>query len=158
MASLPLAETLAPRRRRVRSLWGTLWFVPVALLVWLGSGGRLPFVPDITPRIQGLITIFLSLFIEAFPFVLIGTLLSAAISLWVSDALLQRIVPRRTLPAALTGALLGLAFPVCERGTVPTTRRLLHKGAPLPFGVAFLLVAQVTQVEAPRNPYIYGGQ
>jgi uncharacterized membrane protein YraQ (UPF0718 family) len=96
-----------------------------------------------TPRIQGLITIFLGIFIEALPFVLAGVLVSSAIALFISDNLIQRLTPKTPVRAAMVGSMLGLLFPVCECGTVPTTRRLLHKGAPLPFGVAFLLAAPV---------------
>jgi uncharacterized membrane protein YraQ (UPF0718 family) len=32
---------------------------------------------------------------------------------------------------------------VCECGVVPLTRRLFHKGLPLPVGIAFLLAAPV---------------
>jgi uncharacterized membrane protein YraQ (UPF0718 family) len=38
---------------------------------------------------------------------------------------------------------MGLAFPVCECGVVPLTRRLFRKGVPLWVGVAFLLAAPV---------------
>ncbi|MBA3948293.1 MAG: permease [Herpetosiphonaceae bacterium] len=119
-------------------------YLLIATLLWLGSGIALPpTLTGLSMRVQGLITIFLSLFLEALPFVVGGVLLSSLIALFVSDQLIQRIVPKRPLLAALTGTLLGLLFPVCECGTVPTTRRLLQKGAPLPFGVGFLLAAPV---------------
>jgi uncharacterized membrane protein YraQ (UPF0718 family) len=139
------SETLpiAPARRPQAAL-GWLWYLPVAALVWVASGWALPAaLVAYTPRAQGLVTIFLSIFFEAFPFVTAGVLLSATIGLFVSDVRIQRLVPRGALGAALAGALLGLAIPVCECGTVPMARRLLHKGAPLPFGVAFLLAAPV---------------
>jgi hypothetical protein len=47
------------------------------------------------------------------------------------------------VPAALTGAFMGLIFPVCECGVIPLTRRLFHKGLPLSAGIAFLLAAPV---------------
>ena len=72
-----------------------------------------------------------------------GTLASGLVEVFVSDDWLARITPRRALPAALTGALLGLIFPICECGTVPLTRRLFRKGLPLSAGIAFLLAAPV---------------
>lgn len=87
-------------------------------------------------------TIFLGIFIEALPFLLLGVLASAAIQLFVSPTWLQRISPRSPVLSALIGASLGLfCLPVCECGTVPATRRLLAKGAPLPLSIAFLLAA-----------------
>jgi uncharacterized membrane protein YraQ (UPF0718 family) len=62
---------------------------------------------------------------------------------FLSRGALERWVPRSRLGGALTGALLGLAFPVCECGVVPLTRRLFRKGLPLSVGVAFLLAAPV---------------
>jgi len=93
-------------------------------------------------RVELIATIFLGVFIEALPFLLIGTLASGAIQVFVSPDLLQRVNPRSPVRAALLGATMGLCFlPVCECGMVPTTRRLLAKGASLPLGIAFLLAA-----------------
>ena len=77
------------------------------------------------------------------PFVVAGVLVSSVIAVFVSERLIERLTPRTPIRSALAGSMLGLAFPVCECGTVPKTRRLLQKGAPLPFGIAFLLAAPV---------------
>lgn len=141
--------------RRAQLPFDWLLYVPVALLLWIGSGRALPAqLAPLTSRVQGLITIFLSIFIEALPFVVAGVLVSSAIALFVSDDLIRRLMPSGALPAALVGALLGLAFPVCECGTVPMTRRLLHKGASLPFGVAFLLAAPVINPIVIASTYV----
>jgi uncharacterized membrane protein YraQ (UPF0718 family) len=94
-------------------------------------------------RLSTFATIFLGIFIEAVPFLLMGTLLSGLVDVFVSEDWLARLSPRRALPAALVGASLGLIFPICECGTVPLTRRLFRKGLPLPAGIAFLLAAPV---------------
>ncbi len=88
-------------------------------------------------------TIFLGIFIEAAPFLLLGTLASGLVEVYVNADSLHRIMPRGAVRGAVAGALLGLFFPVCECGVVPLTRRLFHKGVPLPVGVAFLLAAPV---------------
>ncbi|HEX6288450.1 MAG TPA: permease [Herpetosiphonaceae bacterium] len=142
MQSESISVTLP--RRGFRPQLGWLAYLPAVLLLWIGSGLALPRVLEaLTPRVQGLITIFLGIFIEALPFVAAGVLVSSIIAVFVSDELIQRLTPTDPFRAALVGSVLGMAFPVCECGTVPTTRRLLHKGAPLPFGVAFLLAAPV---------------
>lgn len=94
-------------------------------------------------RFHTFTTIFLGIFIEAAPFLLAGSVVSGLIEVFVDRDILARLVPRRAAAAALTGALLGFAFPVCECGVVPVTRRLYHKGLPLSVGVAFLLAAPV---------------
>lgn len=143
------------RRRRSLPPLGWLLYIPVVLLLWIGSGRALPeALQPLTPRIQGLITIFLGIFIEALPFVVAGVLVSSVIALFTSDNLIQRLIPKDALRASLVGSVLGLAFPVCECGTVPTTRRLLHKGAPLPFGIAFLLAAPVINPIVIASTYV----
>jgi uncharacterized membrane protein YraQ (UPF0718 family) len=87
--------------------------------------------------------IFLGIFIEAVPFLLLGTLSSGLVEEFVQQDALRRLIPKKALPATLAGASLGLFFPVCECGVVPLVRRLFHKGLPLPAGIAFLLAAPV---------------
>lgn len=116
----------------------------ILFVLWLANG---LFVPasllSLSTQLQGIVTIFLGIFIEALPFLLAGVLASSAIHLFVSPEQIQRFSPRSPFLAALAGALLGLAFPVCECGSIPTTRRMLSKGAPLPLGIAFVLAAPV---------------
>ena len=94
-------------------------------------------------RFQTFVTIFLGIFIEAVPFLLAGSLVSGLIAVFVDQDMIDKYLPKRALPAALSGALLGMAFPVCECGVVPVTRRLYAKGLPLSVGAAFLLAAPV---------------
>jgi uncharacterized membrane protein YraQ (UPF0718 family) len=94
-------------------------------------------------RAQTFVTIFLSIFIEAAPFLLAGSMVSGLIEIFVGRDILYRFVPRQPLLAALTGGSMGLLFPVCECGVVPVTRRLYQKGLPMSMGVAFLLAAPV---------------
>jgi uncharacterized membrane protein YraQ (UPF0718 family) len=103
------------------------------------GGGRLL----LAQRFQTFVTIFLGIFIEAAPFLLLGSVVSGFIAVFVDQSLLDRYLPRRALPAALSGAAMGMLFPVCECGVVPVTRRLYEKGLPMSIGVAFLLAAPV---------------
>ncbi len=75
--------------------------------------------PWLGERLSTFATVFLGIFIEALPFLLMGTLASGLVEVFVSDDWLTRVTPRRALPAAFSGALLGLIFPICECGTVP---------------------------------------
>jgi uncharacterized membrane protein YraQ (UPF0718 family) len=111
-------------------------------MLWIASGVLLPTaLQRLSERLQGVVTVFLSIVIEALPFLLAGVFTSSAIHLFVSPERVRRLAPRSLLLAALVGAWLGLLFPVCECGSVPTARRLLAKGAPLPLGLAFVLAA-----------------
>ncbi len=88
-------------------------------------------------------TRFLGVFIEAVPFLLLGTLISGLIAVFVSNDDLARVMPRNPVAATLVGSMLGFVFPVCECGVVPVTRRLYQKGLPVSVGVTFLLAAPV---------------
>jgi uncharacterized membrane protein YraQ (UPF0718 family) len=94
-------------------------------------------------RLPIFVTIFLGVFIEALPFLVIGSLASGLVEAFVDQQTLARLIPRQPLLMAATGALMGFAFPVCECGVVPLTRRMQKKGMPLSMGVAFLLAAPV---------------
>lgn len=113
--------------------------VATLLVVWLSrfTTGTL------NERFQTFVTIFLGIFIEAAPFLLAGSVVSGLIEVFVDKESLARLIPKRPLPAAFVGALLGFTFPVCECGVVPVTRRLYQKGLPLSVGIAFLLAAPV---------------
>lgn len=88
-------------------------------------------------------TIFLGIFIEAAPFLLLGTLASGIVEVFFSREQLQRYIPGNPVLGALAGGVMGLFFPVCECGVVPLTRRLFKKGLPPSVGVAFLLASPV---------------
>lgn len=88
-------------------------------------------------------TVFLGIFIEAVPFLLLGTVASGLVEVFISREDLARMIPRNPVLAALVGGVMGFAFPVCECGVVPLTRRLFHKGLPVSAGIAFLLAAPI---------------
>ncbi|MCY4062373.1 MAG: permease [Chloroflexi bacterium] len=86
-------------------------------------------------------TRFLGIFVEAVPFLLLGSITSGLIETFIKSDDIMRFLPRNRLGAAIGGAFLGLVFPVCECGVVPVARRLFTKGTPVSLGVAFLLAA-----------------
>ena len=128
----------------------------VVLLLLIG------LFPDLIPsglneKFQTFVTIFLGIFIEAVPFLLAGSLVSGLIEVFVDKGALARYVPRRAVPAAFVGSLLGFAFPVCECGVVPVTRRLYQKGLPVSVGIAFLLSAPVINPVVLVSTYVAFG-
>ncbi|HEY3342566.1 MAG TPA: permease [Anaerolineae bacterium] len=128
-----------------------LSFVILILLILLGtfaldnilpvlSGAPALSLPDLA---QTYVTTFLGIFIEAAPFLLLGSLASGAIAVFISADDIARVIPRNPVLATVIGALLGMIFPVCECGVVPVVRRLYQKGLPISAGIAFLLGAPV---------------
>jgi uncharacterized membrane protein YraQ (UPF0718 family) len=130
-----------------------------ALIILLLLIGLFPsLIPSgLNEKFQTFVTIFLGIFIEAVPFLLAGSLVSGLIEVFVDKESLARYVPRQAVPAAFVGSLLGFAFPVCECGVVPVTRRLYQKGLPVSVGIAFLLSAPVINPVVLVSTYVAFG-
>lgn len=105
----------------------------------------------ISEQVVNFTTVFLGIFIEAAPFLLLGTLASGLVEVFVRREDLMSLMPRSRFLAPVIGGLMGFAFPVCECGVIPLTRRLYKKGLPLSAGIAFLLAAPIV------NPVVLAG-
>lgn len=92
-------------------------------------------------QLHSAFTLFLSLLVEAFPFLLLGVLLSSSLLLLIDEGKLIKNLPKNPIIGALVGACAGFLFPVCECGNVPVARRLLMQGLPTSMAIAFLLAA-----------------
>jgi uncharacterized membrane protein YraQ (UPF0718 family) len=88
-------------------------------------------------------TIFISILIEALPFVLIGVFISGLIQIFVTEDVVARIMPKNRFLAVLLAVFLGMMFPGCECGIVPIVRRLIGKGVPPYAGIAFMLTGPI---------------
>ena len=82
---------------------------------------------------------FVSIVLEALPFVILGSLVSGIIEVFVPKEAVARLLPQRKLLGILAAASLGLLVPVCECAVIPFTRRLVRKGVPFSTAVAYLL-------------------
>lgn len=133
-----------------------LLLAPIILLLLALLGFSLGLITEdstLSERFQTFVTIFLGIFIEAVPFLLAGSIVSGIIEVFVDKETLYRFIPRKPLTAAISGAALGMAFPVCECGVVPVTRRLYQKGLPMSVGIAFLLAAPVVNPVVVASTY-----
>lgn len=92
-------------------------------------------------QLHNAFTLFLSLLVEAMPFLLLGILLSSALVMSIDERKLIAYLPKNRILGALVGSCVGFLFPVCECGNVPVARRLLSKGVPTSVAVGFLLAA-----------------
>ena len=151
LATEELGETAVSARTFGRILGAVIF-----LLLIIGLFPNL--IPSgLNEKFQTFVTIFLGIFIEAVPFLLAGSLVSGLIDVFVDKGSLARFVPQRAVPAAFVGAMLGFAFPVCECGVVPVTRRLYQKGLPVSVGIAFLLSAPVINPVVLVSTYVAFG-
>lgn len=92
-------------------------------------------------QLNNAFTLFLSLLVEAVPFLMLGVLFSGILQFFVDERKLVRLMPRNALLGALVGSSIGFLFPVCECGNVPVARRLLMQGVPSSVAIGFLLAA-----------------
>lgn len=88
-------------------------------------------------------SVFTSIVLEAIPFIIIGSLISAIIQTCISEKFISKIIPKASVLGYFGAALIGLVFPVCECAIVPVTRRLIKKGVPVGFGVTFMLAVPI---------------
>ena len=92
-------------------------------------------------QLQNANTLFFSLLVEAFPFLLLGVLLSSALLIFIDERKLISFIPQNPILGAFVGSCIGFLFPVCECGNVPVARRLMLKGMPTSVAIGFLLAA-----------------
>ncbi|MEA5536486.1 permease [Crocosphaera sp. XPORK-15E] len=92
-------------------------------------------------QLHNAFTLFLSLLVEAFPFLLLGVSLSSALLIFIDERKLIAILPKNPFLGAVAGSCIGFLFPVCECGNVPVARRLLMQGMPNSAAIGFLLAA-----------------
>jgi uncharacterized protein len=92
-------------------------------------------------QLNSAFTLFLSLLVEAMPFLLLGVLFSGILQFFVDERRLLSWMPKNPFLGALVGSCAGFLFPVCECGNVPVARRLLMQGAPASVSIGFLLAA-----------------
>ncbi|HFI0131541.1 TPA: permease [Streptococcus suis] len=87
--------------------------------------------------------IFLSIIIEALPFVLIGSLISGFIEVFITPEKVLSVLPKNKILAILFGTFIGFIFPSCECGIVPIVHRLLEKKVSNYTAIPFLVTAPI---------------
>ncbi|WP_432824430.1 permease [Dactylosporangium sp. CA-092794] len=119
-----------------------------------------------SPRAQEWVTVFVAIVVQAMPFVVLGTLLSAAIATLVPERFFARALPSRPALAVPVAGLAGLALPGCECASVPVAGALVRRGVTPAAALAFLLAAPAinpvvlaaTAVAFPGQPLMVVGR
>ncbi|MET3729594.1 uncharacterized membrane protein YraQ (UPF0718 family) [Fictibacillus halophilus] len=102
-------------------------------------------------------TVFISILIEALPFVLIGVLIAGVIQMFVTEEMVARIMPKNKIGAVLFGTVIGAIFPACECGIVPITRKLIEKGVPVFAAIPFMLTGPIINPVVLFSTYVAFG-
>lgn len=92
---------------------------------------------NLPPSVLQWFAIFMSIIIEALPFVLLGTILSGCIEVFVTPELVQKYLPKQKCLRILFGTFVGFVFPSCECGIIPIINRFLEKKVPSYTAVLF---------------------
>lgn len=90
---------------------------------------------------QAWMTVFVSILIQALPFVTLGTVLSAGIATLVPPAFFAKVLPSRAVWAVPVAGLCGAVLPGCECASVPVAGALVRRGVTPAAALAFLLSA-----------------
>lgn len=101
--------------------------------------------------------IFLSIVIEAIPFVLLGCIISGALQVFLTPERVKKILPRNKFLAILVGSFLGFFFPSCECGIVPIVTQFMRKGVPEHTAFAFMVTAPIINPIVLFSTYIAFG-
>jgi uncharacterized membrane protein YraQ (UPF0718 family) len=128
----------------VRSGQGPRWvdgrLVVLLIVVALSTRGMLR--GSLNPvALRTWTTVFVAIVAQALPFLVLGVLVSGAITALVSPLVLERLLPRSPVLAVPGAALAGAALPGCECASVPIAGRLCARGVQPAAAVAFMLAA-----------------
>lgn len=96
----------------------------------------------------------IAIFLEASPFLMLGSLLSAVFEIYVPADVLARTLPKGRVPGLLFGLFAGMLIPTCECGVVSIVRRLLRKGVPAQVAITYMLAAPVINPLVLASTYI----
>nr|WP_246210942.1 permease [Phytoactinopolyspora alkaliphila] len=135
-----MTDSLIPEQRRHRP--GQ--FAPELLALGLVAALILrPYLAGLfdDPRVQTWSTVFVSITIQALPFLILGVTVSGAVAAFVSPAIITKLIPGRSSVAVPSASLAGAVFPGCECGSVPIAGRLTAQGAAPAAALAFMLAA-----------------
>ncbi|MER6815481.1 permease [Spirillospora sp. NPDC000708] len=160
---LPPAEwgRRGPASSGTRAAW-TFGLLAVALVA-----GRIWVAPRVgAAAVDAWTTIFVAVCVQAFPFLVFGVALSAAITAFVPPAVWRRVLPRNAGAAVPVAGAMGAVLPGCECASVPVAGGLMSRGVAPAAALTFLLAAPAinpvvlvaTAVAFPANPEMVVGR
>lgn len=130
----------SPADQRQRYRPGSLEVLAVGLLLLIiGQRWLVGFFDD--PALQTGATIFVSIIVQALPFLVLGVLLSGAIAAFVPASFWKKALPKNSVLAVPVAGAAGAVLPGCECASVPVANGLMSRGVAPAAALAFLLSA-----------------
>jgi uncharacterized membrane protein YraQ (UPF0718 family) len=158
-------ETREPASVRWRRRLGSVEMLALVVIAVLLARGWLLGLVD-SPRAATLVTVFVSVMVQALPFLILGTVLSGAITAFVPARFFERALPRNPIAAVPVAGVAGVVLPACECGSVPVAGALIRRGVAPAAAFAFLLASPAinpvvlvsTAVAFPGQPVMVAGR
>ena len=93
--------------------------------------------------IKDISVLFISIILEALPFLLLGSLISAIIQEYISDDFFKKVIPKNPILGSIVGVILGFFIPACDCAVIPIALRLKKKKVPLNVCISFMLSSPI---------------
>ncbi len=93
--------------------------------------------------IKNISIIFMSIFFESLPFLLLGAFISSIVETFVSNETMAKIIPKNKLFGSIVGVFLGFFLPACDCAVIPVSKRLIKKKVPINVAVSFMLASPI---------------
>lgn len=120
--------------------------VPLGLLLVLAALVLVLAGPEVfaigigaAPALQTWSTVFVAIVLQALPYLALGVVVGAVVTVLVPDRALRAVVPANPTAAVPVAAVAGAALPGCECGSVPLAARLVDRGVRPSAALAFML-------------------
>lgn len=129
-----------PSDQRQRYRPGSLEILAIGLvLLIVGQRWLVGLFDD--PALQTGATIFVSIIVQALPFLVLGVVLSGAIAAFVPASFWKKALPKNPALAVPVAGCAGAVLPGCECASVPVANGLMSRGVAPAAALAFLLSA-----------------
>lgn len=129
-----------PSEQRQRYRPGSLEILAIGLVILIVAQRWLVGLFD-NPALQTGATIFVSIVVQALPFLVLGVVLSGAIAAFVPASFWKKALPKNPALAVPVAGAAGAVLPGCECASVPVANGLMSRGVAPAAALAFLLSA-----------------
>ncbi len=132
MAEISFSDTNSSRLKLLAVYLKFFFLLLLSLAVMIGHDA---------PSIRFLSATSMAIILEGIPFLAIGALIGGVIEVYLNKDFLLGLRGKKGGVGIFFSAMAGFFTPLCECGIVPVTKRLVRKGLPPPFALAFMLAA-----------------
>ena len=93
--------------------------------------------------IKNISIIFISIFFESLPFLLLGSFISSLIEEYISKEKIAKLIPKNKVLGSIVGVVLGFFIPACDCAVIPISKKLIEKQVPLNVVISFMLASPI---------------